>query len=159
MNLQRIDAKSFLPLGLTLLIVTLAACSTPAVGAPCLPEQVPATGFDDREAYIESSSVQCQTRVCMVFHLRGDPRKPCTPTQGTCDKTKDPMCVADNGKQCSSDADTEARVYCTCRCKAPSNTQFANCACPYDFACVDVLDQGDPGVRGSYCVKKKTYTQ
>lgn len=159
MNLSRFDAKSFLLVGSTLLTAVLSACSTPAVGAPCLPEQVPATGFDDREAYIESSSVQCQTRVCMVFHLRGDPRKPCTPTMATCDKTKDPMCNQDQGKQCATDDETEKRIYCTCRCKAPDNTQFANCACPDDYACVDVLDQGDPGVRGSYCVKKNTYTQ
>ena len=75
MNLQRIDAKAGLLFG------ALAAdgaverdARRPKVGAPCLPEQVPETGFDDREAYIESSSVQCETRVCIVYHLKGDPR-------------------------------------------------------------------------------------
>ena len=52
-------------------------CASPAIGAPCLPEQVPENGFDDREAYVESSSVQCETRVCVVFKLRGDPREGC----------------------------------------------------------------------------------
>jgi hypothetical protein len=147
------------------LSVLLAACSTPAVGSPCLPEQVPSTGFDDREAYIESSSVQCQTRVCMVYHLRGDPRKGCVATTAPaatagCDPSKDPKCAAAaEAKQCSLPSEVEDRVYCTCRCKAPSNTAFAECTCPDGFSCVDVLDQGGPGVRGSYCVKNKTYTK
>jgi hypothetical protein len=156
-NRQRIDAKSLLILGSALLTALLAACSTPAVGAPCLPEQVPATGFDDREAYIESSSVQCQTRVCMVYKLRGDPRTDCnpTPTTAACDPMKDPKCIP--AVQCATKDQVADRVYCTCRCKAPANTAFANCTCPDGFSCVDVLDQGDPGVRGSYCVKNKTF--
>lgn len=156
------DCKNLLLLASAVMVAMLSACSTPAVGAPCLPEQVPATGFDDREAYIESSSVQCQTRVCMVYKLRGDPRKDCMARlagmpANTCDKSKDPMCQ-DNTLTCATADQVDDRVYCTCRCKAPANTAFATCTCPDGFSCVDVLDQGDPGVRGSYCVKNKTYT-
>ena len=70
-------AKSLLLLGLALVTSLLFGCSTPAVGAPCLPEQVPEDGFQDSEAYVESSSVQCETRTCIVFRLRGDPREGC----------------------------------------------------------------------------------
>ena len=52
-------------------LLGFGACGAPAVGDPCLPEQVPDDGFEISEAYIESSSVQCQTRVCMVWKLQG----------------------------------------------------------------------------------------
>ena len=134
------------------------ACSTPAVGAPCLPEQVPETGFDDREAYIESSSVQCETRVCIVFRLTGDPRPGCVakPADMNCDPTKTTNC--DPGIKCSDPAEIEERVYCSCRCNS-SDTGFAECECPDGFSCVDLLEQGGPGVRGGYCVRNGTFTK
>src|SRR5215510_11094897 len=94
-----------------LLFGLLHGCATPAVGAPCLPEQIPDNGFDPREAYIESSSVQCETRVCMVFQLDGDPQK---------------GCVANDMKKCPSEKEVERSVYCTCRCDSGS-TGFAEC--------------------------------
>lgn len=127
------------------LLVGLAlgtGCSTPAVGAPCLPEQIPEGGFSPKEAYIESSSVQCETRVCLVYLLEGDPRK-------NCDRIKD---------SCATEKNVAERVYCTCRCDA-QGTGFGECECPSGFDCVEVLNQGDRGVRGSYCVKNSTTSQ
>lgn len=118
-------------------------CGEPAVGDPCLPEQIPEGGFDPSEAYIESSSVQCETRVCMVWKLEGAP-------QGT------PTCMQDPTK-CASEQDVNDRVYCTCRCDA-GNSRFASCTCPSGYTCAPVLEQGSEGVRGSYCVLSKTYT-
>jgi hypothetical protein len=120
-----------------------SACSTPAVGAPCLPEQIPATGFSSKEAYIESSSVQCETRVCLVYQLAGDPRDSCRPGMD---------------KVCAPKQDVADHVYCTCRCDA-AGTGFSECECPDGFSCVEVLNQGDRGVRGSYCVKSSTTSQ
>lgn len=155
MNLQRIDAKAGLLFGTLALTALLNACSTPKVGAPCLPEQVPETGFDDREAYIESSSVQCETRVCIVYHLKGDPRDGCTPSPATsCDPMKDKNCTA-TMKTCADPNETEGRVYCTCRCDA-KGSGFGECQCPDGYSCQDVLEQGGPGVRGGYCVKNGT---
>ncbi|HEX7478005.1 MAG TPA: hypothetical protein VF331_09385 [Polyangiales bacterium] len=105
------------------------------------------------EAYIESSSVQCETRVCMVYHLTGDPRSGCTPPTGTCDPAKQ-VCPP----SCSNPSDVQKLVYCTCRCDA-GNSNFATCQCPSGFGCVPVLEQGDQGVRGSYCVRNGTYTK
>jgi hypothetical protein len=133
MNPAKIKALLVAPL----LFACLQACSTPAVGAPCLPEQIPESGFDPREAYIESSSVQCETRVCMVYRLDGDPQKGCSPT---------------DMKKCPDKSEVERSVYCTCRCDSGS-TGFAECECPDGFSCVEVLNKGGPGVRGGYCVR------
>jgi hypothetical protein len=125
------------------LLVFGSGCSTPAVGAPCLPEQIPEGGFSDREAYIESSSVQCETRVCLVYQLAGDPRETCNPA------------TVQSGTTCASKDQVAQRVYCTCRCDA-QGTGFGECECPSGFCCEEVLNQGDRGVRGSYCVKTET---
>ena len=146
-------------LGLVVGFAAFAAmgCATPAVGDPCLPEQVPETGFDEREAYIESSSVQCATRVCMVFRLKGDPRPGCVerPMAANCDPSVDPDCTG--GISCADPDEIEKRIYCTCRCNS-GDTGFAECECPDGFSCVDVLEQGGPGVRGGYCVRNGTFS-
>jgi hypothetical protein len=126
-----------LPIGVALWL--LAACSSPSVGAPCLPELVPEDGFDEHEAYIEASSLQCETRVCLVYRLGGDPRE---------------GCMATDTKRCALHDDIESSVYCTCRCDGAGSGDA--CQCPEGYACTEVLDQGDPGVRGSYCVRRET---
>jgi hypothetical protein len=122
-------------------LAAMAGCNSPAVGSPCLPEQVPEGGFDVSEAYIESSSVQCETRVCMVWHLSGVP----TTAQGC------------NSGDCASEDELSKYVYCTCRCES-GNSKFASCTCPSGFTCTPVLEQGSEGVRGSYCVRTSTVT-
>lgn len=121
-------------------------CPAPPVGDPCVPEQIPAGGFDRNEAYIETSSVQCETRVCMVYKLSGDPDCIKNPAKG-------PACT--DPEKMITQADVDRRIYCTCRCDA-ANDAFATCECPDGFACTEVLDLGGPGVQGSYCVKKGT---
>ena len=147
MSLAPIPAKPAI-LIVTALLAALAigGCSTPAVGAPCLPEQIPDTGFDPREAYIESSSVQCETRVCMVYQLAGDPT--CAP--GSAQSTPE--------HKCAETKDVEDSVYCTCRCDS-GGSGFGECECPDGFSCVEVLTKGGPGVRGGYCVKNSTVTR
>ncbi|MEZ4254344.1 MAG: hypothetical protein R3A78_01305 [Polyangiales bacterium] len=135
-------------------------CSAPGVGDPCDPESVPEGGFESSEAYLETSSVQCRTRVCMVYHLAGDTRK----VTGTdsCDETTDTDCV--NGNSDCDDGDTVSsncvtgRVYCTCRCDAPKGSSTTTCECPDGYSCEEVVatNAAGAGVRGSYCVKKKT---
>ena len=124
-------------------LLFFGACGAPAVGDPCLPEQVPDDGFEISEAYIESSSVQCQTRVCMVWKLQGAPA-------GSAPCVKDPT-------KCAPQADVDKKVYCTCRCDA-GNSRFAECTCPSGYTCTPVLEQGSEGVRGSYCVLSETVT-
>ena len=121
---------SFLVSGFFMCVAT--GCST-GVGDPCTPEKIPETGFSVNEAYIETSSVQCETRVCGVFKYEGDPRSP----------NADKRVVED-------------RIYCTCRCKAPDK-DFAVCDCPDDFECQKILDLGGPGLEGSYCVRRGSW--
>jgi hypothetical protein len=124
-------------------LLGFGACGAPAVGDPCLPEQVPDDGFEISEAYIESSSVQCQTRVCMVWKLQGAPA-------GSAPCVKDP-------NKCAPQPEVDKKVYCTCRCDA-GNSRFAECTCPSGYTCTPVLEQGSEGVRGSYCVLSETVT-
>jgi len=107
-------------------------------------------GFDDREAYIESGSSQCETGACLVYRLRGDPSNTCPdsgPTSGPADATTD---------QCTPASEVKERVYCSCRCDAPAGDPKGFCACPENFSCVPTLDDGPIGIRGSYCVRNGT---
>lgn len=122
-------------------LLSLTGCSTPGVGDPCVPEQIPEGGFQSSEAYIESSSVQCETRVCMVWHLQG------TPDGSPGCASANPPCVAEN--------EAAPQWYCTCRCDS-GDSRFAACTCPGDYTCKVVLEQGSAGVKGSYCVHNAT---
>jgi hypothetical protein len=124
----------------------IGGCQAPGVGDPCTPESVPEGGFVSTEAYLETSSVQCRTRVCMVYKLSGIPN------------TADDPCPAD--QPCASPPDTEARVYCTCRCDAPADSTASLCECPDDYTCEPVIESAmaGPGVQGSYCVRTSTIT-
>lgn len=56
------------------LIALPTACETGGVGDPCTPEQeyvAHFTGFDIAEAYVESRSFPCATRICLVNHFQG----------------------------------------------------------------------------------------
>ena len=113
-----------------------AGCGTSPVGQPCLPAPPPLTGdpmepmcngggcFAGSEVYIETRSLQCATRVCLVYkwNQRSEPeRRP-------------------------------ERVFCTCRCDGEGDrTSF--CTCPEEFTCTSVFVAGNPGIRGSYCIR------
>lgn len=111
-----------------LLLATAYGCTGSPVGDPCVPESVPSGGYDDREVYLETSSVQCRTRTCMVYHLEGDP---------------------------STAAGADEQIFCSCRCSvltgASANTPLCNCGDGY--TCVDdIVTTGGEGVQGGYCV-------
>ncbi len=124
------------------LTLGIAGCAESSVGDPCTPEQVPAGGFLSSETYLETSSVQCATRVCLVRGLEGDPNI-------TCESNPDePTCAFEN--------DIERNVYCSCRCGAPEGSSLPTCACPGGFSCEEILETGGDGLRGSYCVRNAT---
>jgi hypothetical protein len=77
--------------------------------------------------------------------LAGDPRDTCNRAAQTGDTV------------CAEKKDVADRVYCTCRCDS-QGSGFGECDCPSGFKCAEVLNQGDRGVRGSYCVKSETAT-
>lgn len=127
-------------------------CSTSNVGDPCTPESVPTkTGFDPTEAYIETSSVQCRTRVCLVQGLKGDPTK-IEGTKSCYDGGPEP-----DGGVCVTQAEIDQSVYCSCRCAVPAGINAPTCKCPSGFTCKELvtLPQAGDGVKGSYCVKNQ----
>jgi len=115
-------------------------CANSAVGDPCVPEAVPPGGFLSTETYLETSSVQCATRLCLVRGLEGDPNNLETECPG-------------GEATCVSEAEVERSVYCSCRCDAPAESPLPTCACPGGFLCEEVLETGGDGLRGSYCVR------
>jgi hypothetical protein len=138
----------------------LAGCEAPGVGDPCTPEAIPSGGFVGSEAYLETSSVQCRTRVCMVYKLMGVPFG-----SPPCETLADVMAMP---TLCADERETYNRVYCTCRCDAPAESTATLCDCPEGdgpddeegFSCVEVIDQEGAGlgIRGSYCVRNRTFT-
>jgi hypothetical protein len=130
-----------------LLLGAIAGCQAPGVGDPCQPEDVPENGFQKSEVYLETRSLQCRTRVCMVNHLEGDPNVtiPCGA----------PGAEA-NCALYVSPAQLDERVYCTCKCDAQDKDTIRCDSCPDNFECCPAFTIGPPGLRGSYCVRKGT---
>lgn len=153
--------RQFAGLAVTLvgagLSLASVGCAPTGQGDPCTPEAIPGNGFVSNEVYVETSSVQCRTRVCMVFHLQGNPE--CTSgVDARCGQGPGPsnpcvtsaanLCVqVDDPGQVQIDANSPDRVFCTCRCSANGNAALPLCQCTEGFRCVP---DSDPG--GGYCV-------
>ncbi len=116
----------------------LCACVANGVGDPCLPTRPPldratdpqcapdAGCFVGGEYFIETRSVQCRTRVCIVNHW---------------DEQSAP-------ERRSADA------YCSCRC-AGAVDPGTLCTCPAGFHCGLDVGSGAPGLQGGYCVRDR----
>jgi len=134
-----------------LVIVTLfgtallaLGCTGSPVGDPCVPESIPPGGFDPQEVYLETSSVQCRTRVCMVYQLSGNP-------DVICDEFGMPA-------GCIPRTTLSNQVFCSCRCSSDGgDTNIPLCDCGDGFRCLEegergFVTAGGEGVRGGYCV-------
>jgi len=152
---RRMQRSSLIRFAFALACLGAIGCTDEGVGDPCIPEAIPCTadgkvcGYKNNEAYLEASSVQCKSRLCLVYKLDNgtqmavdsDPRVTCDP--------KNPV------EGCVSDKNLNDSVYCTCRCgTGGSKTKQELCDCPDGFQCRQVLTTGDPGIVGEYCVKK-----
>ncbi len=136
------------------LLVT--ACADEGVGDPCIPETIPCKvddngnkqcGFNNTESFIEASSVQCRSRLCIVHKLDNgtDGNTPADPS-----KNCGPNVTVEQG--CVKPEELDKSVYCTCRCRGPGKKEDF-CDCPSGFTCEDVLSLGGDGIRGGYCVR------
>ena len=138
----------------------VTACTDEGVGDPCIPETIPCTeavgdtpkkcGFNLQESYIESSSVQCRSRLCIVHRLDNS-------TQGKTPADPSKVCAEGEDREergCVTEKEISESIFCTCRCDGPS-TSIEFCQCPDGFSCQEVLTLGGDGIRGSYCVKPK----
>jgi hypothetical protein len=127
------------------------------IGERCLPK-VPTDSFQDTEIYVETSAPDCETGVCLVDHLRGDPTPGCKEDPDW----DDTGCFTRDGgtggcalpKRCAEKAEVDARIYCSCRCDGPGVDPKDLCNCGDGFMCVDVLEDGPEALRGSYCVRE-----
>jgi hypothetical protein len=126
---------------ISLLWLAGSGCSSSAVGDPCVPERDYEDGFLASETYLETSSVQCATRVCLVRGLMGDPHN-----------LQEDECPGGEAT-CVPASEVERNVYCSCRCGAPAESGLPTCDCPGGFLCEEVLETGGPGIVGSYCVR------
>lgn len=136
--------------GLSLLLGLAAACSDEGVGDPCTPEAIPVKngmfGFEASENYVESSSVQCRSRLCIVNRLDNG-------TAGTIPADPRVVCEQTNGQQgCVTAQQLQDSVFCTCKCGGPKTSE--QCDCPEPYECKEILTLGGDGIKGSYCVRK-----
>lgn len=114
-------------------------------GQPCNPDQGDAGTagcFLGTEIYIETQSLQCRSRICLVYRFAE---------------------AASNPVPARAAAERAEHVYCTCRCGVPPNLQATTdpsvlCTCPDQYTCLSNLagDQYPNNVRGSYCVRSTT---
>jgi hypothetical protein len=138
---------------IALLGLALTACADEGVGDPCIPETIPcknlagteSCGFQRTESYIESSSVQCRTRLCIVHQLDNG-------TNGEIAANPTNLCGNPATKGCVDPGVLDDSVYCTCRCNGPK-TSVEFCECPDGFSCKEILSLGGDGIKGDYCVK------
>jgi hypothetical protein len=108
------------------------------MGQACNPNAMQTNGcFRGTEIYIETQSLQCRSRICLVYRY---------------DEASDSLGTR-----------RPQRVFCTCRCGVPASLRASTdesvlCQCPENFVCqTDVAGpQYNPGVQGSYCIRSGT---
>lgn len=148
-------------------LLALSGCQTSGVGDPCVPQAIPAGGFNAKDIVIETTSVMCRTRVCLVYGFTGDPtHEYVSLTDNTCDTSGSAMdggVVQDDAgvidplatdPLCQTRERIREHVYCSCRCDTTAtNSDVPLCDCPSGFSCLPLQEGGGPGVEGSYCVR------
>jgi hypothetical protein len=117
-------------------LLLLGACQPGGVGDPCDPVSCPSptdpTAEEWRrcdwlktEIYLEGRSLQCRTRVCMVFRVDYQYQDPSNPG-----------------------------VYQGPYCTRPCGEGATYPDCPADYCCMKIITAGTSSATGTYCVKK-----
>jgi hypothetical protein len=149
-------------------LMASVACNSAGVGDPCTPEDEYSASFQNfsvDEVYVESRSMQCETRLCLANHFQGRVSCPYGQTQEQAEK--DPRCRVPGSNtpvsgsvnpQLSQRRATDA-VYCSCRCDGPdANARY--CECPSGYACQQLVPkfgfEKQAQLAGSYCVREGT---
>ncbi|MFH1434202.1 MAG: hypothetical protein ABIJ56_00665 [Pseudomonadota bacterium] len=121
----------------SVMLLFLGACAPEGVGDPCDPVSCPAPAEDDLERewkrcdwdqdeiYLEGRSLQCRTRVCMVYQIDYNYQNPYI--------TEDIQ-----------------GPYCTRPCGSGANYS----ECPAGYCCVKIVTSTEASVSGYYCAKK-----
>lgn len=156
------------------LSLSLGCDGEKGVGDPCIPEEeyfpgFPGFGID--EVAVETQSLQCATRTCLVNHFQG--RVSCPGGQTTAQLSlpgSDPArCRAPGSTDARTavelpvaawdlDRPAERAVYCSCRCGGPDRSA-RYCECPAGYTCRELMPDigfGATELAGSYCVRNGT---
>ncbi len=102
------------------------ACTPTGIGDPCEPEVESEGGLGEDETVVETSSLQCRTRVCMSFNRQS-------------------FCTT----RCTTDADCLAEWYEDGPEAAGEDEEWPPAYCEAE------VTVGSPGVIGSYCVPER----
>jgi len=156
----------------------VTACQSGGVGDPCIPEdeyRPEFPGFASNGVHVESRSMQCETRVCLVNNFQG--RVSCPYGQDHESRDDGTPSPVDHEQECEvpgSDRSVEAvvrpqiverraerAVYCSCRCDG-DDPDAPYCECPGGFECRPLMPDVGPALgtqqlAGSYCVRAGTY--
>lgn len=120
---------------LTVVVAALVACAPTGVGDPCEPEVLAQGGVAGGETVVETSSLQCRTRVCMFYNEESF----CTIRCGT-EAPNDEACLAawyeEGPKGLNDDGTFEDEEWPPAWCEAQ-------------------VSVGSPGIRGWYCVPQR----
>jgi hypothetical protein len=110
------------------------ACQSGGVGDPCTPEQEYSahfTGFAMAEAYVESRSFQCATRICLVNHFQG--RVSCPLGQSSADIHP---CSGPDDTSCPTGACTASETFSpACEVCTQQDPTCTPIACPTGLTC------------------------
>lgn len=104
----------------------LGGCQPTGIGDPCEPEVVSQGGTGASEIVVETSSLQCRTRVCMFYNGQSFCTQRCNPDNGHAD------CLAEwfeEGPEEAGEDDEWPPAWCEAE-----------------------VNVGSPGVIGTYCV-------
>ncbi len=160
----RLRPVGALPLVATSLVLCLG-CGDEGIGDPCIPEDEYETtfaGFSAEGASVESRSLQCKSRLCLVNHFQG--RVTCTYGQvgasGAC-TTPDGLPVEVPVAPQLQERHPSDAVYCSCRCDGPDSSA-PYCECPEGFSCSELIPDiplASEQRSGSYCVRDGTQVE
>jgi hypothetical protein len=148
-------------IAISVLALGATACASEGVGDPCVPENIPCEeaatqkncGYTASESYIESSSAQCRTRVCVVHEMAGAPGGAPSDPRDLCGRNEGRVPV--DGPGCVTQEAINDSIYCSCRCADGDGKKIDGCECDDGFECKEILTLGGDGIRGSYCVRPK----
>lgn len=131
-------------------VASAPACERGDVGDPCVPDRESGdpsfTGFSADEVSVDSRSMECRTRTCLVNHFQG--------------RVHDSD-AAGVRPRCSHRPVADA-VYCSCRCAnvdGRTDDGSVYCRCPDGFTCTQLVSSigaRDEGVTGAYCIASGT---
>lgn len=144
----------------------LVGCTDEGIGDPCVPEdeyRPEFSGYSPQEVNVESRSLQCRSRVCLVNQFQG--RSSCIYGQasgsGGC-KTPDGMLDVSVPVEPQLEArPVDDAVYCSCRCDG-EDPDAPYCDCPDGYSCADLVPYipiADAQLAGSYCVREGTLVE